>query len=74
MILYTLAPLMESIFPSLEQPDVPGVLTCSVSGGFIQGVKTSKGIRIDRVISTDPKTYLSKEFDLGAEIPVPPSH
>ena len=71
MILYTLAPLAESVFSPPEQFDVPKALTCSISGKLIQGVKTSKGIQVTRVISTDPKTYLSKEFDLGAEIPVP---
>jgi len=74
LILYTLAPLAETVFspPELENlPDVPEALTCSISGGLVQGVKTSKGMRVTRVISTDPKTYLSKGFDLGAEVPIP---
>lgn len=71
MILYTLAPLSESVFSPPDQPSVPvapKLLTCAISGGFVQGLKTSEGIRVTRVISTDPKTYLSKEFDLGAEV------
>lgn len=74
MILYTLAPLAENVFSSPDQPAVmPESLVCSISGGLVQGIKTSKGMRVTRVISTDPKTYLSKEFDLGAEVPIPSS-
>lgn len=71
MILYTLAPLAEAVFPSFQPPgqeDPRPSFVCSISGGFVQGTRTARGIRVTRVISTDPKTYLSKEWDLGAEI------
>ena len=71
MILYTLAPLAESIFLPPEQQDAPESFTCSISGGLVQGVQTSVGIQVTRVISTDPKTYLSKEFDIGSILSFP---
>lgn len=75
MILYTLAPLAECVFPGYgppEQTGFPQSVTCAVSGGFVQGVPTGRGIRVERVISTDPRAYLSKGTAPGAEIVLPP--
>ena len=74
MILYTLAPLAECVFPSYCPPGQtapPQSVTCCVSGGIVQGIPTGKGIRVVRVISTDPKAYLSKGTAPGEEIALP---
>lgn len=66
MILYTLAPLAEQLCQpeTLLQDPLPSV-TCSLSGGYLQGVVTPHGLRVTRIDSTDPTVYLKCENDIG---------
>lgn len=62
-LLHTIVPL-EQIFPG-EQPQTETVM---LGGAFVEGVRQKNGVQITRLISTDPKMYLDKRYQIGQSI------
>lgn len=66
MILYTLAPLSQQLFPfeTTTDDELPTVC-CSLTNGYLQGTMTPYGMRVTRMESTNPADYLKCENDIG---------
>lgn len=60
MILWTVEPY-DRIFPT----ELSKTVTMSISGGFLEGSMTQKGFSVSRLVSTNPKDYLNKEYSPG---------
>ena len=60
MILWTIEPV-DRIFPT----ELSKTVTMSISGGFLEGSISPKGFSVSRLISTNPKDYLNKEYSPG---------
>ncbi len=60
--------IIHSIMPEdflREKQNIPEGECISFDKGFIMGVRDDKGVKISRIISTDPSVYLDSKFSPG---------
>lgn len=62
MILHTIMPI-DFVLKDMSTPDTRQYV--EQNGEFFEGVKNEQGFIINRVISTNPATYLNSEFSPG---------
>lgn len=60
MILWTIEPF-DRIFPT----ELSKTVTMSIASGFLEGSMTPEGFSVSRLVSTNPKDYLNKEYSPG---------
>jgi hypothetical protein len=61
MLLHSIVPF-DMIFGDTENQNTE---LKQVKGGYVELTKTNGKMQVSRVISTDPKMYLSKKYKLG---------
>ena len=62
MIIHSVADLSMLLY----QDSLPQLEECQTSFGYVQGRKTSEGLMIERIISTDPSIYLNNKYAPGS--------
>lgn len=62
-VLHTIVPL-EQIFPG----EPPQTELMALGNSFVEGVRQKDGVQITRLISTDPKMYLDKRYQIGQNV------
>lgn len=66
MVLHTIIDINDIMGYSVTDTKPNNHCYKNINGAVIEGTKTKNGILVNRIISTNPKDYLNKNYDIGS--------